>query len=105
MIDPRTVDEIVRRIAEGYDPDKVIIFGSVAKGTEHEDSDIDLLILKNDTRKPVERNREVRRLLFGIKYPIDVFVKTTEEFDRFRDVVGSMFYDASREGRVIYERR
>ena len=69
-----------------------------------DDSDIDLFVLKDDLRRPVERNRDVRRLLFGIVHPIDIFVRTPREYDRLRNVVGSLPYEAAHEGRVLYER-
>ena len=104
MVQQKALDEIVNRIVTGYDPLAVILFGSQATGRANEDSDIDIMVLKDDPQRPVDRNRYVRRLLFGIEYPIDVFVKTPEEFAKYRDVAGSLNYAVSREGRVLYER-
>jgi len=70
MANQRDINEIVGRIVKGYDPLAIILFGSQARGTPDEDSDVDLVVLKDDFRKPVERNREVRKLLFGIMHPV-----------------------------------
>lgn len=104
MANQRDIDEIVDRIVKGYDPLAIILFGSQARGTADEDSDVDLIVLKDDFRKPVERNRTVRKLLFGIMHSIDIFVRTPQEFEELRNVVGSLPYEASHEGRVVYER-
>jgi predicted nucleotidyltransferase len=104
MIGRRDIRDIVDRIVKGYDPEAIILFGSQAQGTAGEDSDVDLLILKCDSRRSVERNRQVRQLLAGITHPIDVFVRTPQEYEQLRNVVGSLPYEASRQGRVVYER-
>jgi len=104
MISQRDIEDIVDRIVKGYDPEAVILFGSQAKGTFDDDSDVDLLVLKRDLRRSVERNREVRRLLAGITHSIDVFVRTPEEYERLRNVAGSLPYEAAHEGRIVYER-
>jgi len=104
MIGRHDIRDIVDRIVKGYDPEAIILFGSQAQGTAGEDSDVDLLILKCDSRRSVERNRQVRQLLAGITHPIDVFVRTPQEYEKLRNVVGSLPYEASRQGRVVYER-
>ncbi|HUT04930.1 MAG TPA: nucleotidyltransferase domain-containing protein [bacterium] len=55
--------EIVQRIVEGYEPSKVILFGSYAYGEPDEDSDVDLLIIKDTEKRPIERWLEVKRLV------------------------------------------
>ena len=57
--------EIVERVVEGYRPKKVILFGSYAYGEPTEDSDVDLLIIKNTEKRPIERWLEVKKLLRG----------------------------------------
>ncbi len=55
--------EIVQRVVEGYGPKKVILFGSYAYGEPNEDSDVDLLIIKDTEKRPIERWLEVKRLV------------------------------------------
>jgi predicted nucleotidyltransferase len=59
----KIINEIVDGIIKGYKPKKVILFGSYAYGKPSEDSDIDLLIIKNTDKKPIDRWIEVKRLL------------------------------------------
>lgn len=57
------IQDIVQRIVSGYSPKKVILFGSYAYGEPDEDSDIDLLIIKDTNTNPIERWMEIKRLL------------------------------------------
>jgi len=60
------VSQIVDKIVIEYQPKKIILFGSYAYGEPNEDSDIDLLIIKNTDKRPIDRWIEVKRLwLFG----------------------------------------
>jgi predicted nucleotidyltransferase len=98
---PVAVDDIVRE----FDPVRVIVFGSVARGEEGSDSDLDLLVVFDhiDKRELPELMGKVR---FAITAPVpcDVIVTDVEELERRKDVNGSMFYWPVREGRVVYER-
>src|SRR5262245_3553910 len=58
-----TLEAIVDRLVTGYAPDRIVLFGSRATGAGRRDSDIDLLIVKETDRRPVDRRIEVERLL------------------------------------------
>ncbi len=98
---PEIVDALVARSA----PERVILFGSVARGDDGPDSDIDLMVvlpsLDYSTRRDVEATlrRSIPKLV-----PVQVFVTDTRECGRRRDVIGSMHYWPLREGRVVYAR-
>jgi predicted nucleotidyltransferase len=95
------LSDIVKEIK----PEKVILFGSHAKGEQNENSDIDLCIVA-ETNKPVPlRVMEVRRILSGYKVPKDIIVKTPSEFGRYSNIVNSIDYEIDRYGKVLYERR
>jgi predicted nucleotidyltransferase len=98
---PVAVDDVVRQ----FDPVKVIVFGSVARGEEGSDSDLDLLVVFDHIDKD-ERPELMGRVRFAISAPVpcDVIVTDVEELERRKDVNGSMFYWPTREGRVVYER-
>ena len=100
----RAIQEMVRRIVEGFDPEKIILIGSQARGDAGPDSDIDLVVVMetNSTRRAAV---EIRMALDDIVIPKDVVVIPPDEFDRRRDVVGTLAYPAVREGRVLHERR
>ncbi|MEM3373712.1 MAG: nucleotidyltransferase domain-containing protein [Candidatus Woesearchaeota archaeon] len=80
------IKNIVYQIKKKYNPEKIILFGSYAKGTENEKSDIDLLIIKETDKKFNKRTEEV---LNKIEYdiPIDVFVYTPEEFKKSNKLI------------------
>lgn len=98
---PEIVDDIVR----GFDPVRVILFGSVVRGDEGPDSDLDFLVVL-DHVEAVQRADLMGKIRFAISAPvaIDVFVTDPKECDRRKDVIGSMHYWPLREGVVVYER-
>lgn len=98
---PVAVGDIVRQ----FDPVKVIVFGSVARGDEGTDSDLDLLVVFDHIDKR-ERPELMGRVRFAITAPVpcDVIVTDVEEYERRKDVNGSMLYWPAREGRVVYDR-
>ncbi|MHC4541608.1 MAG: nucleotidyltransferase domain-containing protein [Planctomycetota bacterium] len=103
MITQEQISEITRRIAANFKPQKIILFGSYANGTPTEESDLDLLIIKDSDIPSRLQNRKVRRILSDLKIPVDVVVKTTEEFRTYKDIIGTVIYPANRYGKVIYE--
>jgi len=97
------LEEIVRRIVEVADPERIILFGSAATGKMGPDSDIDLLVVK----PKVHRRKLAQRIyesLFGVGCPVDVVVVTPEDIERYKDAVGLIIGPALREGKTIYER-
>jgi predicted nucleotidyltransferase len=99
------IKEAVKRIIDGFNPQKIILFGSYAYGHPSPDSDMDLLIVMDTNAKPHKRAVPIRKILKGIGIPKDVIVKTPEEFERFKDVIGTIIYPAAHKGRLLYERR
>lgn len=97
--------EAVRRIINNFNPEKIILFGSYAYGQPTADSDIDLMVIMNTSEKPHKRAVPVRKALKGIGIPKDIIVKTPEEFNRFKDIIGTIIYPAAHKGKVLYERQ
>lgn len=98
---PVVVDDVV----EAFDPKRIIVFGSVARGEEHPESDLDLLVLFDDL-DPSRRRRLMGSIRAAITapIPIDVLVAEVADFEQRRDVCGSPYYWPAHEGRVVYER-
>ncbi len=109
------MEEIERYVIEAlrrYDPDRILVFGSRASGSPSVDSDVDLLIIKDDPRRPVERIRDVQAMLYDRSRwpqwrnmpPFETLVFTKTEIDE-RLKLGDAFFRAMIEqGRVIYDR-
>jgi len=96
--------DLVRRIAERFFPDKIILFGSRARGDAGQDSDIDLLVLFSDVADPSRGAAELYASLVDFPNPMDIVVSTSARFERYRNVVNTVYWPASREGKVLYER-
>ena len=105
MISQEKIEEAVQRIKINVDPDKIILFGSYATGNPTEDSDIDLLIIKDMKLPRYKRVKEVKKHLRGIKVPIDLLVYTSKEFDEWKDTEASFISQINKTGTVLYERK
>jgi predicted nucleotidyltransferase len=99
-----TIAEMVRRIVEEFDPQKVILFGSYARGMAGPDSDVDLLVVMPVKGSRRQQRVAIRTALSGMGLAKDVFVVTPEEVKRYGDLVGSIIRPALREGKVLYAR-
>ncbi len=99
---PGTLGEIVRRIVEVAQPDRIILFGSAARGEIGPDSDIDLLVVKSGVSHRRHLEGEIYLRLGGIGVGVDVIVATPEDVEYLKDRVGSIIRPALREGREIY---
>jgi HEPN domain-containing protein/predicted nucleotidyltransferase len=93
--------EIVRRIVEAVQPERIILFGSAARGEMGPDSDVDLLIIKQCENRR-ETARLIRRELIGISVPIDIIVVTPDDIARHKDTIGLIYRPALREGKLVY---
>ena len=98
------IPEIVDDVVEGFEPARVIVFGSVARGEAGADSDVDLLVLF-DGLGAEDRRRLMGRIRTAIAapVPIDVLVAEVSEFEAGKDVNGSPYYWPARDGRVVYD--
>ena len=96
------IDSITAQLIEKYKPEKIILFGSAARGDASLDSDVDLLIIKSDTPPyGADRIMEVSRLIER-DVPVDFLVYRPEEFEK-RLKMGDPFIElVMKEGRVLY---
>ncbi len=104
MITDNKITEIKNIIAQKYEPDKIILFGSYATGDYNEDSDIDLLIIKDTNIPRYKRGQNVRKFLYGAMIPIDLVVYTNSEIEESRNKKYTFIYEVLKTGKVIYDR-
>ena len=97
--------EAINKIIKEFNPEKIILFGSYAYGKPTMDRDIDLMIVMDTDEKPHKRAVPIRKALKDIGIPKDIIVKTPEEFERFKDIVGTVIYPAAHKGKLLYEKR
>ena len=105
MIENRQIDEIVNRIASSYNPDKIILFGSYARGNYSENSDLDFILIKETTAPKHKRGVEVRKLFFGLPIPMDFKIYTSAEFNNELANKYSFLSSAIKGSRILYERQ
>lgn len=99
------LQEVLRRIVEVADPDRVILFGSAGRNEAGTSSDLDLLVVKS---QPVHRRKLAQMIyanMFGIGCAVDVVVVTPEDIKRYRDSHPLVIKPALQEGKVVYERK
>jgi predicted nucleotidyltransferase len=105
VFDQHLLDEIVHRLVHALDPDRIILFGSRARGDARPDSDIDLLIVK-DTSLPVyQRAIPAYRALSGMGIPKDIIWRTPAEVKDWSEVPTYITTRAIKEGKILYEKR
>jgi predicted nucleotidyltransferase len=95
------LDEIIRRIVEVAQPEKIILFGSAVRGEMGPNSDVDVLVIKSN----VHRRRLTQAIylnLFGVGQAVDVVVVTPEDIERYKDSFALVIEPALREGKVVY---
>jgi predicted nucleotidyltransferase len=100
----REIQRMVRRIVRDFHPERVILFGSHARGEAGPDSDVDLLVVMPFEGLKHKKQVEIRVALHDIRIPKDIIVTTPEDFAWRKDVVGTIEYPAVREGKVLYAR-
>lgn len=110
LYEGKTLEEwlprLVERIAEQFDPLKMILFGSLARGEMGYDSDIDLLVVFDRVKRENKHDLtvDIRRAVARIPVPVDIIVTDVDEIDRRGHIVGTVLRPALREGTVVYER-
>jgi predicted nucleotidyltransferase len=98
----RWLPTIKRRIVRGFHPRRIVLFGSQARGSAREDSDIDLLVVVDEAESRRRLEALIYSALAGIPAGTDVVVVTTMDLERYRDVVGTILGPALDEGRLLY---
>ncbi len=97
-----TLDEIIRRIVAVAEPEKIILFGSVAHGATNRHSDVDLLIVKDGAHRR-RLATSIYRSLRGVDAAVDVIVVTPDDVKRYGDSHALIIKPALNEGKVVYE--
>ena len=105
-ITPILIDYIVKKIVKAIDPEKIILFGSYARGDYRKDSDLDLFIIKDGDQDSRMLRREVDGLLWGREFSLDLFVRKTEEVEwNFRAKNPFYLYHIFKDGKILYEKK
>ena len=101
-ISPQILDQVIAQIVDVAHPEKIILFGSFARGDAREDSDIDLLVIEREVTARRKESAKIRHALRPLRVPVDVLVFSIDEVKRYGDIMGTVLYPALREGKVVY---
>jgi predicted nucleotidyltransferase len=98
------IERMVKVIVAQFQPEKIILFGSHARGAGTADSDVDLLVVMPVEGSKRAKQLEIRAALHDVHVPKDILVSRPEEFQWRKDIVGTIERPAATEGRVLYAR-
>lgn len=103
MVSADVLEQATRRLVERFHPQRIILFGSQARGTADERSDVDLLVIC-----PIQGRRrdlwlEMERSLRGLRLPRDIVLLSPEQFEEDKEIPGTIARPAWLEGKVLYD--
>lgn len=105
MMTPDIIEEVKRRLVEAYKPSKIYLFGSYAWGTPTEDSDLDILIVVDQSQeRAIKRSLDGYKALWGLDIAKDILVYTSAEFESSSQKEATLPYKVKHHGKVIYAR-
>lgn len=104
-ITPELIDYVVAKIVREFQPEKIILYGSFARGDFHKDSDLDLFIIKESEEPSRLLRRKVDELLTGRLFPVDIRVRKPAEVEwNFRAQNPFYLHHIFKDGKVLYDK-
>ena len=104
MVFQSILSDMTDEIVNQFHPNQVILFGSLARGPEQEDSDVDLLVVLPEALDKRKTAIQIRRALAHFSVSKDIVVATPDEIRKFRAIKGSFLRSVLIEGKILYER-
>ena len=105
MIARGQIEQFARRIAEDFHPERIILFGSHARGDAVPDSDVDLLVIMPLNGKSPHHHAAQIYLKCRSPFPVDILVRTREEFEHRQRTRDWFIREIAREGIILYAAR
>jgi predicted nucleotidyltransferase len=96
------LQEIIRRIVEVASPERIILFGSAARGEMGYNSDVDLLVVKDGEYEYSRLVGDIYINLHGVGQAVDIVLATPEQVEKYRDVHCLIIKPALQEGKEVY---
>ncbi|MFW5802586.1 MAG: nucleotidyltransferase domain-containing protein, partial [Verrucomicrobiota bacterium] len=87
---------------EKFEPEKIILFGSYANGTPDEDSDVDLIVVKDTDKDIRELAAEMQMEVWHIPVAKDILVRTPADFEQEVNTYWTVFSEAMRHGKILF---
>lgn len=103
MISQETIDKAAELLRDVARPEKIILFGSHARADARDDSDVDILVIEREVKDRAAEMVRLNRALGPLRLPVDLLVVSREMFDYWAATPGNVYYQARKEGKVLYE--
>ncbi|MBI5208267.1 MAG: nucleotidyltransferase domain-containing protein [Candidatus Firestonebacteria bacterium] len=104
MVNENILNEATQRLINNFHPQQIILFGSQARGSYDKYSDVDILVICQVHGSRRALMVDMDRALHGLNIATDIVILTPEEFERDRQIPGTIARPAWQEGRILYER-
>jgi predicted nucleotidyltransferase len=104
QIDAQLLQDVVNRIVDAAHPEKIVLFGSHARGAARPDSDIDVLVIADSREPRYRRSAPLYGALSDVLVPMDIIVYTRSEVEEWQGVPQAFVTTVIREGKVLYEK-
>lgn len=98
------LEKAIEIIVQVADPDKIILFGSRARGDNKKDSDYDICVIKRDVEHRRKLAQQIYVSLCDVSTPIDVIVQTQDKFDELKNNPYFVYKQIAKDGVVVYEK-
>ena len=101
--DTESIKRLTELLIEAAKPNRIIMFGSQARGEAGEDSDFDVMVVEEGVSDRVGEMVRLNRLLRSVDIPVDLLVVSAKKFDYWCDTPGNVYFEAATDGEVLYE--
>jgi len=102
VLTEETLQEIIRRVVEVANPERIILFGSAARGDMDSNSDVDLLIIKSGNFDYFSLVGDIYMNLHGVGQAVDIVLATPQQVEQYSDTHCLVISPALREGKEVY---
>jgi len=104
MITEADIKKMADIIVDKFHPEKIILFGSYARGKTSEDSDVDLIVITQTDGDLRELAAEMQLAVWDIPVAKDILVRTPEQFEEEAATYWTVFSEALKHGKVLFDR-
>ena len=105
MIDQNNIIQVAKHLGDASNAERIILFGSYARGDAAEDSDVDLLIIADSTLPRFKRSRELYKMIRPYPFGMDLLVYTPQEISKGKESPVSFVSTVLQEGKTVYVNR
>ena len=102
-MDVETIKRLTELLIEAAKPNRIIMFGSQARGEAGDDSDLDVMVVEETVSDRAAEMVRLNRLLRYLDVSVDLLVVSADKFNYWCDTPGNVYFEAATEGEVLYE--